>query len=791
MYDYSYDQSSGGIILSPSASDYSKEPRPVYSSELDLLGFDRYWIYPHDDSKPIMWSESSNYIYHGVTIAKLRGGSLYSDPELIPTEKGLELKNFDFIDVDSMIKSNSEILESLVNDTIKRVFDIYSEYKSKIDVFYVAFSGGKDSIVALDIVQRALPHSSFIVVFGDTGMESSDTYAQVESIKQQCQQEDIDFYIAKQSLPPESTWLQFGPPGNVIRWCCTVHKTVPQIMKLREITGKNNFTGFAFTGIRGDESPARSEYDFLNLGEKHKGQYSYHTILNWGSAELFIYLFSRGIDVPIAYVKGNPRVGCLMCPMSPPRHDFIKQRLYPEQMDRFSELIKQTSRIQFSETVPIDQLIDKGIWKKRRSGAGLLNAVDLHKTVNEKNRVITEVYTDISDDWLKWARTLGNVMVVDSSETIIVFKNVEHRVIREDSDSCTKFIFDTNNTKHDIEFASLFRSIIIKTIYCVKCGACAANCPHGQITMQPTLRIGDDCIHCLKCHDMNGRCVRYNSIKNTLVEGKTMKGIDRYLTFGFKKSWIDSYFQYLDDFWENNTELGTKMLDAFCNFLVDSELAVPKKGPNDDKWSRYKANDLARLLSSIGSDSEDVWAIILTNLSYSPQINWYLTNISIDEVYSEDRLYSMLEAVMEGDPKGKGKRNVISSLKNIFIFTPIGTTLGIGVPQYTEKSNGITLNSVRRASWETPTEIPILYSLYRYAEHFDSYQFNMSTLYDDPEAVLSPNNVFNIQPEQFKKIISALSINHPEFISSSFTHNLETIDLNPNRKSSEVLDLLR
>ena len=125
-YDYRYDPASGGIILNPSRSDYSKEPRPVYSSELDLFGFGRFWTYPNDDSKPIMWSESSYYIYRGITIARLKGGSLYSDPELIPTDEGIEIKRFEFMDIDLMIDANKEIIGSLVNDTIKRVFDVYS-----------------------------------------------------------------------------------------------------------------------------------------------------------------------------------------------------------------------------------------------------------------------------------------------------------------------------------------------------------------------------------------------------------------------------------------------------------------------------------------------------------------------------------------------------------------------------------------------------------------------------------------------------------------------------------------
>lgn len=60
-------------------------------------------------------------------------------------------------------------IEGFVQETIKKVYNTYIEYQKKVDVFYVAFSGGKDSIVTLDIVQRALPHNSFKVLFGDTG----------------------------------------------------------------------------------------------------------------------------------------------------------------------------------------------------------------------------------------------------------------------------------------------------------------------------------------------------------------------------------------------------------------------------------------------------------------------------------------------------------------------------------------------------------------------------------------------------------------------------------------------
>ena len=129
-------------------------------------------------------------------------------------------------------------------------------------------------------------------MFGDTGMEFPDTYKAVEVIHDYCLDNKIDFIVAKSDLSPDYTWSKFGPPATVNRWCCSVHKTSPQITLLREILGKPDFTGMAFIGVRGSESVSRNEYDFISLGEKHKGQYSCNPILEWNSTILSFVFFS-------------------------------------------------------------------------------------------------------------------------------------------------------------------------------------------------------------------------------------------------------------------------------------------------------------------------------------------------------------------------------------------------------------------------------------------------------------------------------------------------------------------
>ena len=84
MYSYTFDPETGGIILNSTPTNFSKEPRPVYSTEMDILGFNKYWEYDKQNDVPYMWAESNVYWYRGVQIAKLRGGDLYTSPELQP-----------------------------------------------------------------------------------------------------------------------------------------------------------------------------------------------------------------------------------------------------------------------------------------------------------------------------------------------------------------------------------------------------------------------------------------------------------------------------------------------------------------------------------------------------------------------------------------------------------------------------------------------------------------------------------------------------------------------------------
>lgn len=154
--------------------------------------------------------------------------------------------------------------------TVKKIYDYWKRYQKRLDCFHVAFSGGKDSMVLLELVKKALPHNAFMVVFGDTKMEFPDTYKLVNIVEQQCKEDGIAFYRAASHLGAEEAWRLFGAPSTVLRWCCSVMKSTPQTLKIRDILGKDNFVGADFVGVRAEESIKRSEYEFESYGKSKK-----------------------------------------------------------------------------------------------------------------------------------------------------------------------------------------------------------------------------------------------------------------------------------------------------------------------------------------------------------------------------------------------------------------------------------------------------------------------------------------------------------------------------------------
>lgn len=771
MYSYEWDIKTGGLLLNSSPLPFSKEPRPVYYKELDILGFDKYWNYDKNDAYPYMWAEANNYWYRGKLVAKTKGGSLYSAPELLIVEEP-EPENapLRFVDVPGMVDKNKGLIEKLTQDTIKKVFNTYARFKDKVDVFYVAFSGGKDSIVTLDIVQRALPHNSFKVLFGDTGMEFPDTYDTVGIIEKECHHQGIEFIRAKSDLNPHCTWKQFGSPSKVTRWCCSVHKTSPQILALRNNLGKIDFTGMAFVGVRASESASRSEYDYISLGEKHKGQYSCNPILEWNAAELYLYVYSENLHLNEAYKKGNNRAGCLVCPNVSEKNAYFRRTCYPKEVDEYMNIIADL----YKESIPTEEKMKEFLentgWKARMNGRDV--SIDIGCTeLMSGDRYILKVRKP-KNDWREWIKTIG-VLLNESSPYRIDFRRNEYSFEVIELADGYEVVLDKYLAKTAPLFVKLLKNVFHKAACCIGCHECEADCQKGCITMiNGKVKISENCVRCSQCHKVDRGCLIYKSLEMPKGGSKMeTKSLNCYSTHAPKKEWINQYFSQKSEFVTNNS-LGSQMFSFFKRFLRDAELI------DGDNFSEF-----AKIIDYIGIDELESWGLILTNLVYSPQINWFVKNVKMNEKSSKEYITSML---VDSGTNERAANDIFRSFVR-FVELPFAE-VGMG---FSEKEKNRVL-SVTRTPWQNPDPRVILYSLYKFAENCgDYYQFTLSRLLNheiDSDGV-SPTEIFGLDREQMEKILNGLSVNYPEFISVSFTLDLDNITLRNDKASKDVLEL--
>lgn len=784
MYSYEWDPSTGGYVLNSTPLAFSKEPRPVYYKELDILGFGAKWRYPKSDTYPFMWAEANNYYYRGKLVAKTKGGSVCQAPEIIyiedPEPEGEELR---FVDIPAMVEKNRDIIESLTQETIKKIYNIYSSNRKKYDIFYVAFSGGKDSIVTLDLVQRALPHNEFMVLFGDTKMEFPDTYEVVQKIEEMCVEKGISFHTATSNLEPEDSWKEFGPPAQKIRWCCSVHKSAPQINYLRKYLGRLDFKGLSFTGIRADESFARSEYDETSYGDKIKGQDSFRPILSWNSAELYLYIYANNLLINEAYKKGNSRAGCLVCPMAADKNMYIKERCYSQSnfmrtTTTFNNLILATTSKDLSTEAAIREYMNIGGWKARRSGRELINVIAHSQEMREKDKLVVELFIQKSD-WREWIKTVGVVDYINAENFNIKFEGATYKVKVSTVSDVTKFdIFVSGNSKKDIFFMSAIKTALKKAAYCVGCRVCEANCPNGCISfIDGQVKINDSCVHCRKCHEISGGCLVYNSIKLPKGESSMMGSVDRYTNMGIEFMWVKGFFEKGDEFWESDNGLGSKMIISLKRFLSDAQLTT-----------KNTLNQFGKILLSMGIDSESTWGLMICNLAYTAQFNWWIKNIEFNNSYTPEMIYELL-----GEEMTENTRNhIVSAFKNIFISNIIlGEGLGLGNCNYEIKGGRRYLNYVYRSSWLNPDPKVILYSLYKFSEACGGYkQFSLTRLlnHEIESDGISPTQIFGLDRKTMERILNGLANNYPDFISVSFTLDLDNINLKE-KTSNDVLSL--
>lgn len=178
-------------------------------------------------------------------------------------------------------------------DKVKEAVDLIKQYEPP-EGYYVCFSGGKDSVVALDLVKRA--GVKFEAWHSITTVEPPELMRMIR-----------DFYPEVQHHHPKLTMSQLIqkkgiPPLRIARYCCSM---------LKEVHGQNRFK---VTGIRAEESPRRAKRKTFELDYRNKTGAFLHPVHDWKIEDIWEYIHKYNVPYCKLYDEGFTRIGCVLCP---------------------------------------------------------------------------------------------------------------------------------------------------------------------------------------------------------------------------------------------------------------------------------------------------------------------------------------------------------------------------------------------------------------------------------------------------------------------------------------------
>jgi phosphoadenosine phosphosulfate reductase len=162
--------------------------------------------------------------------------------------------------------------------------------------YWLAFSGGKDSCVLLDLAKRA--GVKFKAVYNVTTIDPPEL---VRFIKRN--HPEVIF-----NKPKRTFWRALidshGIPTRRIRWCCAEFKE----------RGGNGY--MKLTGIRASESPRRAK-TWTEVTDVWNGLGKIvNPILRWSEQDVWEYIRERKLPYCSLYDEGWKRLGCIGCPLA-------------------------------------------------------------------------------------------------------------------------------------------------------------------------------------------------------------------------------------------------------------------------------------------------------------------------------------------------------------------------------------------------------------------------------------------------------------------------------------------
>jgi len=181
-------------------------------------------------------------------------------------------------------------IENKVETAIERL-----KYFEPPEGYYLAFSGGKDSITIKDLARRA-----------GVGFETVHNLTTIDppELIRYMRDHHPDVIIDRPAKPFLQRLPEIGFPQRHRRWCCGEYKE-------RGGSGR-----FVVTGVRWAESVNRRNRKSFETCYKDRTKKYVNPIIDWTDDDVWQYIHENDLPYCELYDQGWKRIGCLFCPMA-------------------------------------------------------------------------------------------------------------------------------------------------------------------------------------------------------------------------------------------------------------------------------------------------------------------------------------------------------------------------------------------------------------------------------------------------------------------------------------------
>ncbi|MFC0526034.1 phosphoadenylyl-sulfate reductase [Pontibacillus salicampi] len=208
----------------------------------------------------------------------------------------------------------STLLHANWQDQTLPTFDIMTREKGAMEVLEWAYeqygedivyacSFGVEGIVLIDLISRVNPSAK--IIFLDTGIHFAETYELIEKVKERYPSLQIKKLHPKLNLDEQAEQYGHELWKTNPTLCCNMRKIQPLEQELSQYSAW-------ISGLRREQSPSRSNTDFLNKDDKFESV-KVCPLIHWTWDDVWEYVHTFDLPYNPLHDQGYPSIGCQVC----------------------------------------------------------------------------------------------------------------------------------------------------------------------------------------------------------------------------------------------------------------------------------------------------------------------------------------------------------------------------------------------------------------------------------------------------------------------------------------------